>query len=116
MPPLNAPQAVSTRRIRAALGISRERMGRLLDVSAKTIERWEESDRLPTSAAAAMRLAKLQEIVDLGLIVYTPAGFVLFMSTPFPAFGGLTALQLIERGDAETVMGALAADYEGSFA
>ena len=114
MPPLDVSQAVSVRRIRSALGTSRERMGRLLGVSARTIERWEERDRLPSNRLLATRLADIQEIVDLGQIVYTPEGFAQFMSTPFPVFDGQTALQLVERGETERVMGALAADYEGS--
>ena len=114
MPPLDVSPAVSVRGLRSALGISRERMGRLLDVSARTIERWEDRDRLPSNRLLGMRSAQIQEIVDLGLIVYTPEGFVQFMSTPFPVFDGQTALQLVERGETERVMGALAADYEGS--
>jgi transcriptional regulator with XRE-family HTH domain len=110
---LEASPVVSARRVRAALGISRERMGRLLDVTAKTVARLEDRERLPASAAVASRLAQIQEIVDLGLIVLTPAGFAQFVSTPLPVFRGLTALQLIERGETERVMGTLASLYEG---
>jgi transcriptional regulator with XRE-family HTH domain len=110
---LEAPPVVSARRVRAALGISRERMGRLLDVTAKTVARLEERERLPASAAVASRLALIQELVDFGLIVFTPAGLAQFVSTPLPAFRGLAALQLIERGETERVMGTLASLYEG---
>src|SRR5438477_7361337 len=96
--------------LRAALGISRERMARLFDVTGKTIERWEQSDRPPASAVARTRLAKLREIVELGLIVYTPEGFQIFMTTPMPVFKGRTALQLIEGCEADTVFDALAGD------
>jgi hypothetical protein len=89
-------------------------MGRLLDVSWKTVERMEAADRLPASATAAARLAQIQRVVDLGLTVYTPEGFTHFMATPLPTFGGLTALQLIERGQVDRVLGALATDYEGA--
>jgi DNA-binding XRE family transcriptional regulator len=111
---LAAPSVVSARRVRAALAISRERMARLLDVTAKTVARLEEHDRLPANPAVATRLAQVQEVVDLGLIVFTADGFARFMSTPFPAFGSLTALQLIERGEIERVFGALASLYEGA--
>ena len=114
MPHLDAPSAVSVHRVRVALAISRERMARLLDVTAKTVARLEESDRLPAQPAVATRLAQLQEIVDLGLAVFTPDGFARFVSTPFPAFHSLTALQLIERGEAEQVFGALASLHEGA--
>lgn len=104
---------LSPSRLRGELALSRERMGRLLDVSAKTIERWEAQDRLPVSLHARSQLAQLREIVDLGLSVYTPAGFRRFLKTPLASFGGRTALQLIERDEAERVIAALAADYEG---
>ena len=103
----------SPRRLRADMRLSRERMARLFDVSAKTIERWEERDALPASARVRGQLARLQEIVALGLTVYTPDGFAQYLATPLPTFGGQTALQLIERGEADRVLAALAADYEG---
>lgn len=106
--PLNPASA-----LRGSFGLSRERMAHLLDVSAKTIERWEARREPPTNPAARRRLAQLDEIAALGLAVYAPEGFRLFLTTPMPVFGGRTALQLIELGEGEAVMGALAADYEG---
>ncbi|HVC31168.1 MAG TPA: helix-turn-helix domain-containing protein [Steroidobacteraceae bacterium] len=102
------------REVRASLGISREQMARLFDVSARTIERWEARDDPPPGRAARRLLAQLQEIADLAHIVYTPKGVERFMTTPFPVFDGHTALEVIEAGDASAVFGALAADYEGS--
>jgi DNA-binding XRE family transcriptional regulator len=108
-----AVPALHVRQLRDALGLSRERMARLLDVSAKTIERWEARGEPPASRTARQRLAQIQEIVELGLIVYSHRGLIAFLTTPMPAFDGRTGLQLIEVGDAEMVMGELAADYEG---
>jgi transcriptional regulator with XRE-family HTH domain len=99
--------------MRAELGLSRERMARLLDVSAKTIERWEQRGVAPRSTADRQRLLQIQEILELGLIVYTEEGLRLFLTTPMPVFDGSTGLQLIERGEGERVYGALAQDYEG---
>jgi DNA-binding XRE family transcriptional regulator len=99
--------------IRARLALSRERMARLMDVSAKTIERWEARADPPSGRMAQQRLAQLREIVDLGLTVYTPEGLYAFLRTPLPAFDGRSALQLIELGDAERVIAELVADYEG---
>ncbi|MCA9864591.1 MAG: hypothetical protein R2853_05330 [Thermomicrobiales bacterium] len=101
--------------LRRDLSLSRERMARLVDVSAKTIERWEHQQGLPSGASLRVRqqLAQIQEIRDLGLIVYTPEGFQMFLTTPFPEFEGKTALQMIEQGRAGAVLAALAADYEG---
>ena len=55
----------------------------------------------------------LREIVVLGQIVYTRAGFLRFLTTQLPVFGGRTALDLIEEGEDYRVLAALAADYEG---
>ncbi len=93
--------------------LPRERMGRLLDVSAKTIARWEQGDRSPVNGRVPAQLARLREIADLGRTVYTPDGFAQFLAAPLPAFAGRTALQLIEAGEADRVLAALAADYEG---
>ena len=101
------------REMREALKLSRERMGRLLDVSSKTIERWEERSSLPITRALVERLAKIQEIISLGQTVYTPEGFRQFLVMPLAEFDGYTALQLIEIGQADRVIAALAADYEG---
>src|ERR671937_1959648 len=110
---ISAPPSPNVRALRSALGISRDRMGRLLELTPKTIERLEDTGRLPTSPLALARLARIREIVELGLIVYTPDGFRLFVTSPLPAFEGLSTLQLIERDQAERVLAALAADYEG---
>jgi transcriptional regulator with XRE-family HTH domain len=103
----------TAQQLRRELRLSRERMARLLDVSAKTIERWEERDTPPAARPARERLAQIREILDLGRLVYTPEGFQAFLSTPQPRFRGATALQLIEIGRAEEVVAALVEDYEG---
>ncbi len=101
------------RRLRERLGVSRERMGRLLDVSAKTVDRWEAKDTIPESLRLRRRLAMIDEIIDLGLLVYTEEGFREFMTTPLAEFDSCTALQMIERDQEERVLAALASDYEG---
>lgn len=101
--------------LRHDLNLSRERMARLVSVSSKTIERWEETDSLPVNANARSRIlfTQLQEMRDLGLTVYTSQGFQLFLRSPLPEFDGRTALQMIELGLTENVIDALAGDYEG---
>jgi len=108
-----SPPILDSLQIRSQLRVSRERMARLMDVSAKTIQRWEERDALPASAELRERLARLQEIAELGTTVYTADGFAQFLITPLPAFGGLSAIQMIEQGRADAVLAALAGDYEG---
>jgi DNA-binding XRE family transcriptional regulator len=101
--------------LRHDLNVSRERMGRLMDVSAKTVERWESQHALPqgTSAHVRSRYAQLQAVRDLGLSVYTPEGFQEFLKTPLPVFGGRSALQMIEQDKTADALAALASDYEG---
>lgn len=104
---------VSVARIRTDLGISRERLGRVLDVSARTIQRWEEHDQLPTNKWVLKVLVQLSEILDLALTVYQPRGVHLIMTTPQPGFGGRSGLDLVEAGETEAVIGELAGMYEG---
>lgn len=101
------------RAIRAALALSYERMGRLLDVSGRTVERMEMHGRPPKSSAVIEKLGQLAQIVELGQLVYSAEGWRQFLSMPQSRFGGRSALQLIERGEAKRVLGALATDYEG---
>ncbi len=105
--------ALSPRRIRADLGLSREKMGRLMSVSAKTIENWERDDRVPPDESKRSLLATIAQVRELGLSVYTPEGLARFLTTPLTVFGNHTALQEIELGHADRVIGELAADYEG---
>ena len=111
----HAPSAPGARprMVRERLGISLERMGRLMDVSARTIHRWEASDALPQSIPLKRRLASIDEVARLGRLVYGDEGFRDFLTTPLGEFDDLTALQLIERGQEDTVLAALASDYEG---
>ena len=99
--------------LRHDLNLSRERMARLVDVSAKTVERWEAQKALPANIRVRGQLAEIQAVRDLGLQVYTRDGFQEFLRTPLPAFAGKTALQKIEQGETGDVLAALAADYEG---
>jgi transcriptional regulator with XRE-family HTH domain len=100
------------RAIRGALHVSQERMARMLNVSVRTVERWERSG-LPLDPTVRERVGKLREIAELGHEVYSPEGWQAFLVTPMPVFGGRTAIQLIGDGQADHVLGALAADYEG---
>lgn len=105
---------ISVAEIRAALGVSRERLGRVLDVSARTIQRWEENDQLPTNKWILQVLVQIQNIVDVGLIVWKPEGFHRVMTEPMPVFGDRSGLDLIERGDGDEVLGEFATLHEGA--
>ncbi len=101
------------RELRRDLDLSRERMARLVDVSSKTVERWEEREALPASSRVRVQLAQIQEMRDLGLTVYTQEGFRQFLKTPLPVFNGKTPLQMVEQGEIDQIIAALASDYEG---
>lgn len=102
------------RDLRSQLGLSRERLGRILSISSKTVERWEGLEQVPRSERAARRLAALDEAVRLGRLSYEPDALRRLLATPLREFDGLTALQLIEQDQGDRVLALLAADYEGS--
>src|SRR5258708_22174519 len=104
---------LSTRRVRDGLHLSREKMARLLDISTRTVERWEERAAPPPSRIGRERLAKLQHLVDLGVTVFGAATFQRFLALPQPALGRRTPLLLIEQGEENRVYGLLSAEYEG---
>src|SRR5262245_51219907 len=95
----SSPAPIQPGPLRHDLALSRERMARLVDVSAKTIERWEERQTLPSSTRVRVQLAQLQQVRDLGLAVYSLDGFRRFMRSPLPTAGNRTPLQLIEQGE-----------------
>lgn len=92
----------------------RQGLGALLRISPKTVSRWERGERRPTDEDLLRKMSKLKEIADLGSRVYTPEGLKEFLVTPLPVFGGHSGLDLIGLGDFETVIAALAADFEGT--
>jgi len=100
-------------KIRTDMGLSREKMARIVDVSSKTIERWEKGETQPTSRRVNRLYAGMYEICELGLMVYKPEGLKLFLRSKLPDFDGQTAFDMLELGDTESVIGALATDYEG---
>lgn len=107
-------QTLNPFQIRQGLAISQEHFSHLLGISAKTVGRWEKQERRPTDPAHLARLAKLKEILDLGLMVYSSPGLHEFLSTPLPIFNGRSGFELIQLGEYEPVIAALAADFEGT--
>ncbi|MCC6943103.1 MAG: hypothetical protein IT335_00920 [Thermomicrobiales bacterium] len=99
--------------IRNDLGISREKMARVFDVSSKTIDRWEKQAAPLRDAHDAKTLEDLKTIVELGQLVWGEDGFRLFLTLPQPVLGSRTPLQALERGDLAAVLSMVAADYEG---
>ena len=99
--------------IRAKLSLSQEKLSSLLKVSTKTVNRAEKQQLALNGVDVRVRLAKLQEIATLGLMVYTVDGLKEFLTTPLPVFNRHTAIDLMLIGEYDRVIGALAADFEG---
>ena len=104
---------LDTAAIRAQLSLSQEKLSNLLKVSSKTINRAEKQQIPLKDIDVRNRLAKLQEIATLGLMVYTNDGLKEFLTTPLPIFDKHTAMDLMSIGEYDRVIGALAADFEG---
>lgn len=104
---------LSVAAIRHDLGVSRERMARVLDVSSRTVARWEDQQQLPSNKWILQVLVQIRNIAELGHESLTPEGFQIFMTTPQPVFGNRSGIEMIEAGDAEVVYGELAGLYEG---
>jgi hypothetical protein len=66
-----------------------------------------------TNSNQLLRQSKVTEIIDLGKMLYTSEGLHEFLSTPLPVFGGHSGFEMIQRGEYEPVLAALAADFEG---
>lgn len=105
---------IQPRDLREAFRLSRERLARLIGVSAKTVERWEAKPTRPARDETRARMAQLREIADLGAAIYTRERLADFLDAPLAEFDGRTPLQLIERGEADRVLAALASDHEGA--
>ncbi len=99
--------------IREQLSLPQEKISSILKISVKTLSRAEKEGRSLKDSDLRLRLAKLNEIADLGQMVYTKAGLSEFLITPLPIFDNRTALDLMLIGDYDRVISALAADYEG---
>jgi DNA-binding XRE family transcriptional regulator len=103
------------RKIRNELGFNSDLMGVVVEASSRTVDRWEKNG-IPDEAPPQLfgRISRIQELTQLGLMVYSPENFKRFLRTPLPAFGGKSAYQLMLIGEIEQVISELAADYEGA--
>lgn len=99
--------------LRRGLGLSREKMADVMSVSAKTIENWERRNQMPADEAKRNRLGVVDELAQLGLLVYGAEGLPVFMQTPLRSLGNRTPLQEIVADRIERVIEILASEYEG---
>ena len=111
---VDQPQAsLSPRNLRRETGLSREKMGYIMSVSAKTIENWERRDALPADKDRRNRLAAIAEMVRLGLLVYQAEGLSTFLQTPLHALDNHSPLHEMMAGHVERVIDIRASEYEG---
>jgi uncharacterized protein (DUF2384 family) len=103
------------RTVRDYLGLSQESLSRALDVSARSVERWEATGATSSNADVARRVALLTEIADLASEVYADAVST-FMATPRRSLGMRTPREAMTRGDLDAVRQILINALEGHWA
>lgn len=103
------------RKLRERLGLSQESMSRALDVSARSVERWEAATSASGSADIQRRLALMAEIAELATEVFGDE-VQTFMTTPRRSLGMRTPREALIRGDLESVRRLLVNALEGHWA
>lgn len=105
-------RAPEIRTARDRLGLSRELLSRVLDVSTRSVERWEARGSAAVSADTRRRLATVAEIGDLAREVYGDE-VAAFMSTPRRSLAMRTPREAMVHGDLEAVRQVLIDTLEG---
>jgi uncharacterized protein (DUF2384 family) len=90
-------------------------MSRVLDVSTRTVERWEARGSASESAETQRRLATVSEIAELAREVYGD-DVAAFMSTPRRSLAMKTPREALMRGDLDGVRQLLINALEGHWA
>lgn len=108
-------RAPEIRTIRGQLGLSQESFSRVLDVSARSVERWEARGATRMDADTARRLAVTREILALAAEVYGD-GVDDFMATPRRSLDLRTPREAMIHGDLEQVRRLLIDGLEGHWA
>jgi len=111
--PKKTPIAKSLKTLRTKLALSMDTFAQVLQVTPRTISRWEKADTVPSNPADIAHIKKLEEIVAFGLMVYSLEGLQSLFTEAQPEFGGKTGIAMLTFGEYESVMSAIAADYEG---
>ena len=108
-------RAPDIRTIRGGLGLSQESFSRVLDVSARSVERWESQGASRMDADTARRLELTREILSLASEVYG-IEVVTFMTTPRRSLDLRTPREAMIHGDLEQVRQLLIDGLEGHWA
>lgn len=108
-------RALEIRTLRGRLGLSQELFSRVLDVSARSVERWEAKPTTRVDAETSRRLAVTEEILALAGEVYG-TNVDAFMATPRRSLAMRTPREAMVRGDLEDVRQVLVNSLEGHWA
>jgi uncharacterized protein (DUF2384 family) len=108
-------RAPEIRTLRARLGLSQEQISRVLDVSARSVERWEARGATAIADDVSRRLAATSEILSLAAEVYGD-DVASFMSTPRHSLRMRTPREAMIHGDLEAVHQILVNALEGDWA
>lgn len=103
------------RSLRSRLGLSQESFSRVLDVSARSVERWEARGTGRIDPETSRRLEATREILSLAAEVYgddVPS----FMATPRRSLGMRTPREAMIHGELEQVRQLLVNGLEGHWA
>jgi len=110
------PLLLNISQLRTEFNVSSQRLARMLSISPRELRALEQGETggLQHDASLPARLRVLRQIYELASTVYEPEGVARFLTTPLDAFDGLTASELLERGEPERVLVALIEDYEAA--
>jgi transcriptional regulator with XRE-family HTH domain len=108
-------QAPEIRALRSRLGLSQESFARVLDVSTRSVERWEAKGATTEDGETIRRVTVLEEISGLANEVYG-ADLDSFMRTPRRSLEMRTPKEALVRGDLEAVRQVLIRSLEGNWA
>ncbi len=108
-------RSLEIRTIRSRLGLSQESLSRILDVSARSVERWEARPSATIAADASRRLEATREILSLAAEVFGD-DVTAFMTTPRRSLGMRTPRDAMIHGDLEGVRQILIDRLEGHWA
>lgn len=93
----NLPHLNAVQWIRAASGLSQERIGRLIGVTRQTINRWENGE--PITDTNRRRLFAVRDVLERATLRHTtPAELAAWLDTP-DAVDGHTPAELLEVGE-----------------
>ncbi len=93
-PDISSPHLNAIHGIKAATGLSQERIGRLIGVTRQTINRWEHGD--PITDTNRRRLFAVREVLERAMLRYpTPDELAIWLDTP-DVINGRTPAELLE--------------------